>query len=284
MSSPPDARDFRVDRGDFELSGWRAGSGSPTVLCLHESAASSEIWRPLAAALEDRATLIAPDRRGWGSSGAPPDYRRTTIAEQAADAEAVIEACEAAPLALCGAGIGAIVALELAVERPALVRSAVMIEPPLYSLVPEATEAISADVAAIRRAAALATEGIEQPDPRELARRAAAAALDLYRSGSLAALGAGVERIPGSLAGAEAEGSFALFAEIAAISAWTIPLARLGAIECAATVVVSRTTPPLARAAAEALSARLLGDGLRELTTGELPQLDGAGELAELLA
>ena len=54
----------------MSLSFWEHGSGAPT-LCLHETAASGEIWRPLARALGDRARTIAPDRRGWGGSQAP---------------------------------------------------------------------------------------------------------------------------------------------------------------------------------------------------------------------
>ena len=49
----------------------------------------------------------------------------------------------AAPAVVCGAGIGAVIALDLLLRRPELVAGAVLVEPPLLALLPEATEALS---------------------------------------------------------------------------------------------------------------------------------------------
>jgi pimeloyl-ACP methyl ester carboxylesterase len=277
-----EAGEVAIPRGGFELRGWTA-PGEPAVLGIHEAATSSEVWRPLAAALGDRAPLAAYDRRGWGRSGAPPDYRRTTVEEQTADAEAAIEALGGWPLVVVGAGIGAIVALELAVHRAELVAAAVLVEPPLLALVPEATPAISADVEAIRRTVIAAGERLDEgTDPREAATAGAKAALELHLAGSLGALGGGAERIPEEIARAADPSPFALFAEVAAISGWTLPLAELPVLGPPAAVVVTGSTPPFLRRAAEALIARLPGADLRELPGSGLPQLGSPDELAAI--
>src|SRR5687768_7853396 len=129
-----------VDRGGFTLAAWRTGRGAetaPAVVGIHEGATSSAVWHPLAEAIEPRATVAAYDRRGWGRSGAPPDYRRTTIGEQTADLLAVLDALAVDRAVLCGSGIGAVVALEAAVRQPDRVAAVVLVEPPLFALVPE---------------------------------------------------------------------------------------------------------------------------------------------------
>ena len=274
--------DVAIVRGGFELRGW-SSPGATAVLCIHEAAASSEIWRPLADSLGERAPVAAYDRRGWGRSGAPADYRRTTIEEQTADAEAAIEALGGGPVSVCGAGIGAIVALELAVHRPEQVAAAILVEPPLLALVPEATPAISADVESIRRTVIAAGERVsEESDRREAAAAGANAALELYLGGSLGALGGGAERIPDEIARGTEPSPFALFAEVAAISGWTLPLAQLPVLGPPAAVVVSGSTPPFLRRAAEALVTRLPGSDLREVSGPGLAQLGSPDELAAI--
>lgn len=275
-----------ADRGAFELRGWISGAEAegPSILCLHETAGSAELWRPLATALSGRARLVAYDRRGWGRSGAPEDYRRTTIEEQALDVEAVIEALGAGPPIVCGAGLGAVVALELSVHRAELVSAALLIEPPLLALVPEATATISADVEAIRRTtAAIGTRLDGDAGPREAAAAGARAALELYLGGGLGALGLGAERIPGALADPDQVSPYALFAEVAAISGWTLPLGELPSLGPPVAVVIADSTPPFVRRAAESLTVRLPGADMRELPAAGLPQLDCPDELAEVL-
>ena len=84
-----------------------------------------------------------------GAAGAdrarPTGYRRTTVEEQSEDAAALIESAAEAPAVVCGAGLGAVIALDLLLRRPELVSGAVLIEPPLLALVPAATEALSED-------------------------------------------------------------------------------------------------------------------------------------------
>ena len=78
---------------------------------------SGSRWR---AALSEGARAISYDRRGWGGSSAPDGYRRTTVEEQSEDAAALIESAAEAPAVVCGAGLGAVIALDLLLRRPDL--------------------------------------------------------------------------------------------------------------------------------------------------------------------
>src|SRR5262245_21288567 len=127
-----------------EIAWSERGRGSPIVL-IHETATSAAIWEPLAAALSDDARVIAYDRRGWDESSAPEDYRRTTIEEQSEDAAALIEATAGGPATVAGAGVGAVIALDLVLRRPDLVSAALLVEPPVLQLLPIATEALTDD-------------------------------------------------------------------------------------------------------------------------------------------
>lgn len=250
----------------MQLHHWESGAGQP-LLCVHETAAVADVWRPLADAIGERARTIAVDRRGWGASGAPEPYLRTTVQEQSEDVAEQIEELDAAPAIVCGAGIGAVAALDLALRRPADVRAAVLVEPPLFAFVPEATEVLSADGEAVRDA---------------FQAGGAARVFEVYLTGALSALGPGAERIPEAIAAAAARRPMTLFAELAAVPAWDLPFKRLPST-VPVEVVVATSTPALVRAASEALAARLGPDSPREIETAGLPQYDGAAELAELV-
>ena len=53
------------------------------------------------------------DRRGYGGSGAPEPYERTTIHEQAEDLAALVAALGAAGAVGVGADLGALVVLDV---------------------------------------------------------------------------------------------------------------------------------------------------------------------------
>jgi pimeloyl-ACP methyl ester carboxylesterase len=267
-ASPPEPpQPSVVEIGGVRISCWEQGAGFPLLL-LHETAASAEVWRQLADALEGRMRTIAFDRRGWGGSEAPPAYARTTIEEQARDATELLARLDASGALVCGAGLGAVVALELLLRNPALVRGAVLVEPPLLAFVPEATEGLSADRIAIE-------EALRAGGP--------AAALDLYLAGGLPSLGPGAERIPES-ASAPARGTpLTLFAELAAVPDWPIPSAAPAASDAPVLVAVGPDTPPHLRRAAEALAGHLDGARVLELGGAGLPHVGGAVDLAAAL-
>jgi pimeloyl-ACP methyl ester carboxylesterase len=258
----------RVAVNGVEIAYWRRGEGIP-VLCIHETASAAAVWRPLAAVPEEGLCAIAYDRRGWGASTAPDPYLRTTIEEQAEDAAALLERLGSGPAILCGAGLGAVVALDLILRRPALVRGALLIEPPLLALLPEATEGISADAARIE--SAVAAEG-------------PAAAIDLFLRGELSSLGAGAERLPPEIGAVARRSPLSLFAELGAVPGWSMSSAELAAAARPTRVAVSSSTPPLLRRAAEELAGRLGGSALVEVGGSGLPHLGAATELVPTLA
>jgi pimeloyl-ACP methyl ester carboxylesterase len=254
----------RVEVAGVELRSWSRGKGSP-VLLIHETAATAEIWMPLAEALGDDAAAIAFDRRGWGESGAPEVYVRTTIEEQARDAAAVLEAHDTGPAVVCGAGIGAVIALELLLGQPELARAGVLIEPPLLALVPDATEGLSTDRKAIEGA-------FREGGPP--------AALDLYLGGGLPYLGPGAQRIPAGVSAAARERPLSLFAELATVPAWSIRSGALAEVTARSAVVVASSTPQPVLSAAEQLVGRLAGSELKRLGGEGLPHVSAAPDLA----
>jgi pimeloyl-ACP methyl ester carboxylesterase len=127
------------------------GSG-PGVLLLHGMADDHTAWRETAAALAQHARVVAPDRRGYGESGAPEPYERTTVAEQAEDAAALIGALGLGPVVACGVDVGALAILDLLLRHPSLVRAAVLVDPLAFALVADANEALAAEREALELA------------------------------------------------------------------------------------------------------------------------------------
>jgi pimeloyl-ACP methyl ester carboxylesterase len=248
-----------------ELAWFERGEGRP-VLLVHETAANGSVWEAVAAALADRARAIAYDRRGWGASSAPVDYRRTTIEEQSEDAAALLESADAAPAVIAGAGVGAMVALDILLRRPDLVAGVLMVEPPILQMLPVATEALSDD----RRRLELAAGTGEN-------------VIDLYLSGGLPSLGAEVIRLPDELIAAARQRPGSIVAEMGIATAWRAPLPSLAATERPSVVVTAPSTPPLVRDASAALAERLAGAEAREVDSGSAPPHLGApAEVAAL--
>jgi pimeloyl-ACP methyl ester carboxylesterase len=246
---------------------WSERGEGPPVLLIHETAAVGLIWEPLATALSDRARAISYDRRGWGRSTAPDGYQRTTVEEQSEDAAALVERVAGDPVVVCGAGLGAVIALDLMLRRPDLVSGAMLIEPPLLQLLPPATEALSDDR---RRLEAVAG--------------GAGDVVDLYLSGALPALGPGVSRLPKPMAAAARERPASVLAELGIASGWRMPLPRLASAERESLIVSADSTPPLLRDAAAVLSGRLADAVARQVDPGgELPHVGAAVELGALV-
>ena len=237
------------------------------MLCIHETGTSSEAWRSLAEALGGRARTIAYDRRGWGRSGAPEPYTRTTVHEQAEDATRVLADADAAPAVLCGAGLGAVVALDLALQRPQLARAAVVIEPTLLAFLEAATGAVSDDGESLR-------EAVRSGGPE--------AGVDLFLAGGLPALGAGAGRLPESLARAVRDRPLSLFAELAAVASWPLPLTEMARNRIPVRVVVFESGPSLLRDAAREAAGHIAATELLELPGSD--RLDAAAPLADLIA
>jgi pimeloyl-ACP methyl ester carboxylesterase len=103
------------------------GSGSPPGLLVHGT--GGRLWGELPAELAKERRTIWYHRRGFGESVHPPikDHPRHT-----ADAAALLERLDAAPAVLVGWSMGGVISLHLALTRPELVHSIVLVEPPLH--------------------------------------------------------------------------------------------------------------------------------------------------------
>ncbi|MCC6889527.1 MAG: alpha/beta fold hydrolase [Hyphomicrobiales bacterium] len=100
----------------------KEGAG-PAVALIHSLGSSVHMWRSLIAALKDRYTVVACDLRGHGGSSAKGEC---SVPAAAADLKAVLDHLGIVHCHLVGASTGAAVALTLAAQSPALVRTLVL--------------------------------------------------------------------------------------------------------------------------------------------------------------
>ena len=109
---------------------WRTGEGPPLVL-VHGTSADHARWTPVLPALGERFTVCAVDRRGQAGSG---DAAEHSLEREVEDVTAVVDSVAAsfgAPVGLLGHSYGAICCLEAASRRTTRVGKLVLYEPPL---------------------------------------------------------------------------------------------------------------------------------------------------------
>lgn len=121
-------------KGGFPTYWATFGQGPQAALMIHCNLAEVGIWRSLAKSLSSALTMTAFDLPGHGGS-ADWDARGEMIAVSAgiaADFAADI-ADGGGPIDVIGHSFGGVVALRLAVDRPDLIRSLVLIEPVFFA-------------------------------------------------------------------------------------------------------------------------------------------------------
>ncbi|MET7356501.1 alpha/beta fold hydrolase [Streptomyces mirabilis] len=114
-----------VNANGIRLSYQRAGRGEPVLLVMG-SGAAGRVWTMYQTPALNRAgyETIVFDNRGITPSDAPPgDY---SLADMTADTLGLIEALDIGPCRIVGTSMGSMIAQELALARPDLVRSAVL--------------------------------------------------------------------------------------------------------------------------------------------------------------
>jgi len=224
------------------------------VLLVHGMAAGARHWTEAVQELAPRARVIAYDRRGYGGSGAPDPYERTTVQEQAEDAAALLRGLGAGPAVLCGADFGALVCLDLIKRHAGLVAGAVLVDPLVLAFVPEAAEALAAERVVLEEA--LREHGPQQAVTAYLATGARPADEERAR------------------AARAAHGAF--FADYGGGATWPVRRRELREIAVPVTVADGERALPHVRAA---------GDALVELIPGARREgaEDPAGLVSELL-
>jgi pimeloyl-ACP methyl ester carboxylesterase len=102
------------------------GEGTP-ILLIHPSGATASTWGSAVDELARVGRVITYDRRGYARSGGDPVRRVST---HTADAAALLERLGTVPAVVVGTSAGAMIAIDLAVRRPDLVRAVIEHEGP----------------------------------------------------------------------------------------------------------------------------------------------------------
>lgn len=113
-----------VDLDGRRLATWDSGNGTPLLL-IHGVGTPGALWQADLAGLDIDCRVIVYDRRGYGASSASP---RNWEAHRE-DAAALLEQLDAAPAIVVGYSGGAMIALDLALERPEHVRALILVDP-----------------------------------------------------------------------------------------------------------------------------------------------------------
>ena len=102
------------------------GEGAP-ILLIHPSGATASTWGSAVSELARIGQVILYDRRGYARSGGESVRNVST---HTADAAALLEALGATPAVVVGVSSGAMIAIDLAVRRPDLVKAVIEHEGP----------------------------------------------------------------------------------------------------------------------------------------------------------
>ena len=130
-ADPPLVRQCGVDGTTLHVE--VRGSG-PALLIIHGGGEDAEVWRPVAERLE-YFTVVTYDRRGTLRSGRD-DWPGGGSAQHADDAAALLRALQLDEVVVFGSSSAGIVALQLALRHPTLVRRALVFEPGLFRQLP----------------------------------------------------------------------------------------------------------------------------------------------------
>jgi pimeloyl-ACP methyl ester carboxylesterase len=152
-----------VRTNGIQLSYQRSGRGDP-VLLIMGSGAAGHVWTTHQTPALHRAGYesIVFDNRGIGGSDAPDG--KYTLDELVADTRGLIEALDLGPCRIVGTSMGSMIAQELALTSPGLVRCAVLLATRARSDV--LRQALQAGEAALRE------NGIQLPPAYDAARMA----------------------------------------------------------------------------------------------------------------
>jgi haloacetate dehalogenase len=119
-----------VDVGEVTLRVRHGGSGPP-VLLLHGHPRTHTTWHRVAPRLAERFTVVCPDTRGYGESTKPPttaDHTPYSKRVMAADCVALMRQLGFPEFAVAGHDRGAYVATRLALDHPAVIRRAAILD------------------------------------------------------------------------------------------------------------------------------------------------------------
>jgi pimeloyl-ACP methyl ester carboxylesterase len=145
MTGDPGSQAVRkeiVEANGIQLYCEVRGSG-PSVLFISGATGDAGHFERVAELLANEFTVVTYDRRGNSRSPRPQGWTTTTMDEQADDAAGLLNVLELAPAAVFGNSGGAIIALNLLLRYPQVVRGAILHEPWLVSLLAHPEEVMA---------------------------------------------------------------------------------------------------------------------------------------------
>ena len=212
------------------------GEGAP-IVCIHGAGSTALMWADAVEELARLGRVIAYDRRGCTRSERPEPYERTSVAEQADDAAALLDALAATPAVVIGRSYGGAVAIDLALRYPDQVRALVLLEGDALGLSPAALEWTKAIRDRLREVAA--RDGIDA----------------VYEALIGEVLGKGAwDSFPDEVRRTLTQNGPALLAELQYVDEVMPDAAAFATIEQPALFVGARDSPPMFREPIEALA------------------------------
>jgi esterase len=215
------------------------GEGAP-ILCIHGGGSSALMWAQAFEELARLGRVVAYDRRGCTRSERPEPYERTSVAEQADDAAALLDALAATPAVVIGRSYGGAVAVDLALRYPDHVRALVLLEGDALGLSPAGLEWTRAIRDRLREVAA--SEGVDA----------------VYETLIGEVLGEGAwDSFPDEVRRTLTQNGPALLAELHYVDEPMPDAATFGTIDMPALLVAASESPPPQREMTEAMANAL---------------------------
>jgi pimeloyl-ACP methyl ester carboxylesterase len=134
--SGPTVREIEVN--GVRLQYLEEGSGEPIVF-VHGALSGAGAWEPIRPAIAEKYRFIAYMQRYFGSGPWSDKGEAFSVATHAADLAQLIAQLDSGPVHLVGWSYGGIVATTAALNDPSLVRSLILYEPTVISVLPEET-------------------------------------------------------------------------------------------------------------------------------------------------
>jgi pimeloyl-ACP methyl ester carboxylesterase len=107
----------RGDGGFLSYESW-GDPEAPPVLLIHDLLADHRAWLPCILPLAEEYRVLAPDLPGHGQSSPLGDNSPASVEQLATEVGALLRAEEVGLCAIAGTGVGALIALHLALESP----------------------------------------------------------------------------------------------------------------------------------------------------------------------
>lgn len=123
-----------VKVNDVDLYSEMRGTG-PAVLFIPGIGGDASLFSPITARLCDAHTIISYDHRGQSRSFRKSDWIHTSITEMADDAAGILKGSSVKSAVVFGTDIGGLIALELMLHYPQLVKKAIIHDPIIYAAI-----------------------------------------------------------------------------------------------------------------------------------------------------